>query len=98
MARTVLLAVFLAGVIGFSAISSLAQSSEASATAQIAGVVESFSGNTLDVKPAASPAVWVMIPNDLKVDRSALKPGAEVSVEAHWADLCYIATQVTIKK
>ncbi len=74
------------------------QSGSAPPPTLISGVIQSFSANTLDVKPAASPAIWVMIPDNLHVDRNALKPGAEVSVEAHWADYCYIATQVTIKK
>jgi hypothetical protein len=90
--------IFLAALILVSAIPGVAQTGSAANPVQISGAVLSFSGNTLDIKPAASPAVWVMIPNDLRVDRSALKHGAEVSVEAHWADLCYIAMQVTIKK
>lgn len=69
-----------------------------SPTVQITGVVESLSGNILDVKPAQAPAVWVTIPEDLHVDRGALKPGAEVSVEAHWAVACYVASGVTAKK
>lgn len=74
-----------------------AQSKEAATapTVQITGVVQSFSADTLAVKPASSPAVWVTIPPDLKVDRAALKTGSPVSVEAHWADVCYVATQVT---
>jgi hypothetical protein len=74
-----------------------AQSGEA-APVQISGVVQSFNGETLDIKPAASPAVWVMIPPDLHVDRGALKDGAQVGVEAHWDGLVYIASAVTIKK
>jgi len=74
-----------------------AQSGEA-APVQITGVVQSFNGETLDIKPAASPAVWVMVPADLHVDRAALKPGAQVSAEARWDGLVYIATDVTIKK
>jgi hypothetical protein len=27
-----------------------------------------------------------------------LKPDAKVSVEAYWADVCYVATQVTVQK
>jgi len=34
----------------------------------------------------------------LHVDRAALKPGAQVSAEARWDGLVYIATDVTIKK
>jgi hypothetical protein len=75
-----------------------AQSSSTAPTVQISGVIQSFSADTLAVKPASSPAVWVTIPPDLKVDRAALKTGAQVSVEAHWADVCYVATQVTIGK
>jgi hypothetical protein len=69
-----------------------------SPTRELAGVVQSFSGNILDVKPAQTPAVWVTVPEDLHVDRSALKPGAEVSVEAHWAVACYVASGITVKK
>jgi hypothetical protein len=78
-------------------VSSQSQNSS-SPTVQITGVVQSFSGNTLDVKPATSPAVWIRIPEDLHVDSSALKPGAEVSIEAHWAVVCYVASQVAIRK
>ena len=78
-------------------VSSQSQSSSSS-TVQITGVVQSFSGNTLDVKPATSPAVWIRIPEDLHVDRSALKLGAEVSIEAQWAVVCYVAGQVTIRR
>lgn len=81
-----------------SAIPSLAQSGSASSPAPITGVVQSFSGNILDVKPATAPAVWVTIPIDLRVDRNALKRGVNVSVEAHWVEVCYVATQVTIQK
>ncbi|HXO88730.1 MAG TPA: hypothetical protein VN885_08775 [Candidatus Acidoferrales bacterium] len=66
------------------------------ATVQISGLVQSFGGGTLDIKPAASPAVWVMVPSDLHIDRGALKTGAQVTVEAYWSDVCYTATQVTI--
>jgi len=80
------------------AIPSLAQSSSPSSpTVEITGVILSFSGNTLDVKPATTPAVWVTLPTGLSVDRSRLKPGVEVSVEARWAEVCYIASQVTIR-
>ncbi len=98
MRRTVWLLIFLVALIGLSTTAGLAQSGSAATSVQISGVVQSLSGNTLDIKPAASPAVWVMIPSDLHVDRNALKPGAEVTVQAYWADLCYIATQVTLKK
>jgi hypothetical protein len=81
-----------------SAIPILAQSNDTPSPTQITGVVQSFSGNILDIKPATSPAVWVTIPVDLRVDRNALKPGAEVSATAHWAEVCYVATQVTIQK
>ncbi|HXX18323.1 MAG TPA: hypothetical protein VEJ46_02875 [Candidatus Acidoferrum sp.] len=90
---------FLLVVLLLSSIPSLAQSGSASSQpVQITGVVLSLSGNTLDVKPAASPAVWVTLPDDLKVDRGGLKPGADVSVEARWAEVCYVATKVTIQK
>jgi len=95
MLRTSLLLVVLL----LSSMPSLAQSGSASSQpAQIAGVVLSLSGNTLDVKPAASPAVWVTLPDDLKVDRGALKPGVTVSVEARWAEVCYVAAKVTVQK
>lgn len=97
MRRKSFLLIVLVALAGLLANPSGAQSASA-APVQISGVLQSFSGNTLDVKPVATPAVWVMIPNDLHVDRSALKSGAEVSVEAYWADVCYIATQVTIRK
>lgn len=81
------------------AVPALAQQGSSSApSVQITGVVESLSGNILDVKPATSPAVWVTIPADLHVDRNALKPGVNVSVEAYWAVACYVATQVTVQK
>jgi len=80
-------------------LSSLSQSETTSSpTVQITGVVQSLSGNTLAVKPPQSPAVWVTIPQDLKVDRSRIKPGGEVSVEAHWAVVSYVASQVTFQK
>lgn len=89
----------LIALILLSPIPSFSQTLNASSpTVEITGVVESFSGNILDVKPAQTPAVWVTIPEDLHVDRSALKPGAEVSVEAHWAVSCYVASGVTVKK
>lgn len=98
MRRMICFLILLAATILASAIPGVAQTGSSANPVQISGAVQSLSGNTLDIKPAASPAVWVMIPYDLRVDRSALKPGTEVSVEAHWADLCYIAAQVTIKK
>jgi hypothetical protein len=81
------------------AIPNFAQSAVSSAPpTTITGAVLTFSGNILDVKPSSAPAVWVTIPADLKVDRDALKPDAKVSVEAYWADVCYVATQVTVRK
>jgi hypothetical protein len=88
---------FLVAFVLQSAIPSFAQSS-ASPPVQLAGVIQSFSGNTLAIKPATAPAVWVTIPDNLKIDRNALKPNAAVSVEAHWAVVCYVATQVMIEK
>jgi hypothetical protein len=80
------------------AIPSAAQNSGKSAEAKeapakvITGAVQSFSGNILDIKPpTTAPAVWVTIPGNMKVDRDALKPGVEVSVEARWATVTYIA-------
>jgi hypothetical protein len=98
MRRNSFLLIVLVALAGLLANPSRAQSASAAAPVQISGVVQSFSGNTLDVKPAATPAVWVTVPSGLHVDRSALKAGAEVSVEAYWADVCYIATQVTTRK
>jgi hypothetical protein len=74
-----------------------AQSSDATPTL-ISGVVQSFNGETLDIKPATSPAVWVMVPADVHVDRGTVKAGAQVSVEARWDGLVYIASEVTIRK
>jgi hypothetical protein len=96
MRRMMFVLIVVAGLSTLSFVPASAQSPDA-ATVEISGVVQSFSGNTLDIKPAATPAVWVMVPSDLKVSRGGLKPGAEVSVEARWMDLCYIANQVTIK-
>jgi len=77
----------------------LAQSgSPSSPTVEITGVVQSFSGNILDVKPATTPAVWVTLPTGLSVDGSRLRPGVEISVEARWVEVCYLASQVTIRK
>jgi hypothetical protein len=82
-----------------SAIPSSAQSvTMSSPPVPITGVVQSFSGNILDVKPATTPAVWVTIPTDLPVDRNALKPSVEVYVEARWAEVCYVASQVKVYK
>lgn len=93
---------FLLVLMSLAVIVTVAQSKDAptapAPTVQITGVVQSFSADTLAIKPASSPAIWVTIPPDLKVDRAALKTGSQVSVEAHWADVCYVATQVTIKK
>lgn len=62
------------------------------AAKEIVGTVQSFSGNILDIKPlTVQPAVWVTIPQTMKVDREALKPGVEVSVEARWATVTYLA-------
>jgi hypothetical protein len=91
----------LIALILLSAIPGFAQSQSGDASApptQISGIVQSFSGNILDIKPANAPAVWVTIPLDLQVDRSALKPDVQVSVEARWVNVCYVATEVTIQK
>jgi len=98
MRRRGWMAILLLGLIALAANSGAAQTGGTAPSVHITGVVQSFSGNTLDVKPAASPAVWVMVPADLHVDRNEVKTGAEVSVEARWADLCYIATQVSVQK
>jgi hypothetical protein len=85
-----------------SAVPSVAQESSAMAgSKEITGTVQSFSGNILAIKPPTTPSVWVTIPESMKVDRDELKPGTEVSVEARWAMVCYVATQapdVTPKK
>ena len=61
-----------------SAIPNFAQSAVSSAPpTTITGAIQTFSGNILDVKPSSTPAVWVTIPADLKVDRDALKPDAK---------------------
>jgi hypothetical protein len=89
----------LIALILLTAIPGFAQSGDASAPpTQISGIVQSFSGNILDIKPANAPAVWVTIPVDLQVDRNALKPDVKVSVEARWVNVCYVATEVTIQK
>ena len=83
----------------FVAVPTIAQQGDSSTTpVRITGAVLSLSGNILDVKPSAAPAVWVTIPADLHVDRSALKEGVNVSIEAHWVDVCYVASQITVQK
>lgn len=67
-------------------------------TVEITGTVQSFTSNILDIKPADAPSVWVTIPNDLRVDRSALKDGAKVSAKAYWAYTCFVASDVTLRK
>jgi len=74
------------------------QSSSSAPSVHITGAVLSLSDNILDVKPAGAPAVWVTVPAELHVDRSALKQGVNVSVEAYWAETCYVATQITVQK
>jgi hypothetical protein len=71
----------------------VAQKSSPMTSEDIVGTVQSFSGNTLAIKPPTTPSVWVTIPDSMKVDRDELKPGTEVSVEARWADVCYVATK-----
>jgi len=63
------------------------------AAREIRGEVVSFSGNILDIKPSDSHAVWVAIPEGMKVDRSELRPGAQVEVEARWDVTSYMATK-----
>jgi hypothetical protein len=92
-----LVLILVAALVPLACLSAVAQSGGA-APVEISGVVQSFSRGTLDIKPAVRPAVWVMVPSGLKVDRGALKAGAQVTVEAYWSDVCYIATQVTIKQ
>jgi len=87
----------LSAVIALLALSALPcvaqKDSPMAAPEDIVGAVQSFSGNILDIKPAAAPAVFVTIPEGMKVDRDELKPGTEVSVEARWALVCYVATK-----
>ncbi len=98
MTRTKSLSIVIAlGLFAFPAFSQgnakTAGSKEAAAT-EIVGTVQSFSGNILDVKPlTVQPAVWITIPDDMKVDRGALKPGVRVSVEARWATVTYLAVK-----
>jgi hypothetical protein len=98
MRRSRLLWVGAAALAGLSMVPCVTAQSGEAAPAQISGVVQSFNGETLDIKPATSPAVWVMVPADVHVDRSAVKAGAQVSVEARWDGLVYIATEVSAKK
>jgi hypothetical protein len=70
----------------------------AAKTVEITGTVQSLSDNILDVKPTDTPAVWITIPADVKIDRSAIKPGAKVAAKATWVDTCYVAKEVTVKK
>jgi hypothetical protein len=85
---------FVILLFALSAFPSLAQKEGSmAAPEEIAGTVQSFSGNTLAIKPPAGPSVWVTIPDDMKVDRDEIKAGAEVSVEARWAMVCYVATK-----
>jgi len=74
------------------------QNNSSAPPVQIIGAVLSLSDNVLDLKPASSPAVWITIPADIHVDRSALKEGVNVSVQAYWAETCYVATQITVQK
>jgi hypothetical protein len=97
MRRMMFVLILVAALVPRACLPAVAQSGGA-ATVQISGVVQSFKGSTLDIKPATSPAVWAMVPSDLDVDRNALKTGAQVSVKAYWSDVCYIATQVTIQR
>lgn len=69
------------------------ENSKMPATMEIKGTVQSFSGDILDIWPATAPPVWVTVPHDMKVDRSEVTPGAEVSVEARWAGICYVAVK-----
>lgn len=75
-------------------IPSLAQENDANApTKDITGTVVSFDHNILDIKPPTNQAaVWITVPDDMKVDRDAIKKGVNVSVEAKWIGVCYLAT------
>lgn len=75
-------------------IPSLAQQDDSNAPPKdIKGTVVSFDHNILDIKPPTNEAaVWVTIPDDMKVDRDAIKKGVDVSVEAKWIGVCYLAT------
>lgn len=65
---------------------------------EITGTVQSFSSNILNVKPPDSPSVWITIPVDLHVDRTALKEDAPVRATAYWVLTCYVATEVAVQK
>jgi hypothetical protein len=90
-----LLAVFLGVSIGAKQDGARAEQPQ---SVEITGTVQSFTSNILDVKPPDSPSVWIAIPADLHLDRSALKEGAKVTAVAYWASTCYVATEVTIEK
>lgn len=90
--KTFMVAVFF---FALASIPSLAQQNDANASPKdIKGTVVSFDHNILDIKPPANEAaVWVTIPDDMKVDRDAIEKGVDVSVEAKWIGVCYLATQ-----
>lgn len=91
-ALPVVIALFLLALPAFAQDNAKAASAKETPSKEIVGTVQSFSGNILDIKPlTVQPAVWVTIPHDMKVDREALKPGVEVSVEARWATVTYLA-------
>jgi hypothetical protein len=65
---------------------------------EIIGAVQSFRlGQYLVVKPATSPSVWIDLPSNVQFDRSQVKEGVTVVVEATKIQTSYMATQVTIK-
>jgi ATP-dependent 26S proteasome regulatory subunit len=66
---------------------------------QITGVVQSFTtGKYLIVKPANTAAISVDVPAKVQVDRSQLKEGVRVVVEANRIETGYLAIAVTIQK
>jgi hypothetical protein len=89
--KILLVAVFF---FALASIPSLAQQNDENAPPKdITGTVVSFNHNILDLKPPTNEAaVWITIPDDMKVDRDTIKKGVNVSVEAKWIGVCYLAT------
>ena len=61
---------------------------------EITGAVQSFRlGEYLVVKPATSPSVWIDVPASVQFDRSQVKEGVTVVVEATKIQTAYMATR-----